>query len=155
MKVGFGYDIHKLVPGKCVILGGVEIPCSKSLLGHSDADVLIHSVCDALLGCAGSLDIGSHFPDTNKKYKGISSIIFLKEVKLMLDKAGYKIANIDVTVLTEIPRLEKYKTSIKNKIAGVLSIEESKVNIKASTNEGIGEIGNSRAVASYCVALVA
>lgn len=154
MKIGFGYDIHKLVSGKCVILGGVEIPCSKSLLGHSDGDVLIHSVCDALLGCAGSADIGTHFPDTDKKYKGVSSIIFLKEVKLMLDKAGYKISNIDATVVAEMPRLEAHKITIRNNIAGILNIKESKINIKASTNEAIGQIGKNLAIASYCVALV-
>lgn len=155
MRIGFGYDIHKLVPGGSLVLGGVEIPFNKGLLGHSDADVLIHAVCDSILGAAGQGDLGEHFPDSDSRYKDISSMSLLSKIKNnILDKKKWDIVNIDVTVVMEEPNLSKYKLDISKNIANCLKIDIESINIKATTNEGIGEVGNNDAVISFCTVLI-
>ena len=139
MRVGIGYDIHRLVKGRKLIIGGVEIPFEKGLLGHSDADVLVHSICDALLGAMGLGDIGQHFPDTDEKYKGISSMELLKKVVEKVKKGKFKIINIDANIIAEKPKLLPYIEEMKKNIRKILGKDVS-VNIKARTNEGLGEI---------------
>ncbi|MFA6621111.1 MAG: 2-C-methyl-D-erythritol 2,4-cyclodiphosphate synthase [Candidatus Caldatribacteriota bacterium] len=151
MRVGFGYDIHRLKTGNKLILGGVEIEHIKGLEGHSDADVLIHSVADALLGAAGLEDIGVHFPESDNSLKGISSLKILKKVQEMLDLKKYAIVNIDVAVVMEKPKLSPYYKRIKENISKVLRLPEDKINIKASTNEGLGFIGKEEGIAAFCV----
>ena len=154
MRIGIGYDVHRLVKGRKLILGGTEIPYSKGLLGHSDADVLIHAVCDALLGAAGLGDIGMHFPDTDPEFEGISSMTLLGSVlKLVLDN-GFSIVNIDSTILAEAPKLQPYLESMQKNIAGVLDITPHCVNVKATTTEGLGLIGEGEGVAAMSVALI-
>jgi len=154
MKIGFGYDIHKLVAGDGIILGGIKIPFNKKLYGHSDADVLTHAICDALLGAMGEQDIGVHFPDTNIAYKNISSMKLLLEIRKMLLKEGYSIVNLDTTIILEAPKLSEYKLKIKNNIAKHLDITPDDVNIKATTQEGIGWVGKGEAIVSFCVVLI-
>jgi 2-C-methyl-D-erythritol 2,4-cyclodiphosphate synthase len=137
-KVGIGYDIHRLVPGRKLILGGVEIPYTHGLDGHSDADVLLHAICDALLGALGKGDIGEYFPNTDEKYKGISSLTLLGHVCQMVESEGYKIGNIDTMILAEKPNLKEFKPKMKATIARALSISENFVSIKATTQEGVG-----------------
>ena len=133
MRVGMGYDVHRLVEGRKLILGGVEIPYEKGLLGHSDADVLIHAIMDALLGAAALGDIGKHFPDTDPQYKGISSVELLKHVAKLLDENNYVIENIDATVIAQRPKLRPYMEEMTKNIAGALGIEENRLNLKATT----------------------
>jgi len=153
-KIGIGYDIHRLAEGRKLFIGGVEIPYIKGLLGHSDADVLTHAICDALLGAVGLGDIGEHFPDTDPKYQGILSIELLKIVADLLKKRKFQVKNIDAIVIASEPVLSPFKKQIQEKLADVLKIKEGSVNIKAKTNDGIGEIGNAKAIASYAVALI-
>lgn len=142
MRVGMGYDVHKLVEGRDLILGGVNIPYEKGLLGHSDADVLLHAIMDALLGAAALGDIGKHFPDTDDRYKGISSIKLLGEVGKLLDEECYIIENIDATVIAQRPKLRDYIDTMRENIAKTLNIEVGRVNVKATTEEGLGFTGN-------------
>lgn len=142
MRVGMGYDVHKLVEGRALILGGVNIPYEKGLLGHSDADVLLHAIMDALLGAAALGDIGKHFPDTDDRYKGISSIKLLGEVGKLLDEECYIIENIDATVIAQRPKLRDYIDTMRENIAKTLNIEVRRVNVKATTEEGLGFTGN-------------
>lgn len=151
-RVGIGYDIHRLIEGRKLYLGAVEIPYIKGLLGHSDGDALIHAICDALLGALSLGDIGEHFPDTEPKYQGIASSQLLKVVKEMVDKSGYKINNLDLIVVAQEPKLLPFKKQIKEKICGLLNLNEDLVNIKAKTNEGLGAVGNKEAIATYAVA---
>lgn len=151
-KIGIGYDIHRLAEGRKLFLGGVEIPYIKGLLGHSDADALIHAVCDALLGAAGEKDIGECFPDTDSKYQNISSAELLKAVAHCVRQKGYQINNIDAVVIAQEPALSPFKKQIKESLAKILSINGDEVNIKAKTNEGLGEIGRKEAIACYAVA---
>lgn len=151
-RIGIGYDIHRLVEGRKLVLGGVEVPYVKGLLGHSDGDALLHAVCDALLGAIGEADIGEHFPDTDPKYHDISSVELLKIVADLVKKQDYKISNIDTVVIAQEPVLSPFKKQIQEKIAGVLKIKENCVNIKAKTNEGLGEIGQKQAIACYALA---
>ena len=151
---GFGYDIHRFAEGRKLILGGVEIPFGRGLQGHSDADALIHVICDALLGASGCGDIGRHFPDTDSAYKDVSSIILLKRVKIIIAEKGFSINNIDATVIMEKPKLAPYATQIVSNIAHALDITENSVNIKAKTNESIGFIGRNEGVAVFAVATV-
>ncbi len=153
-KIGIGYDIHRLAADRKLFIGGVEIPYIKGLLGHSDGDALIHAICDALLGAIGEGDIGEHFPDTDPKYHGISSLELLRIVAGLVRKQGYGICNIDTVIIAQEPRLSPFKKQIRESIAGALKIKESCVNIKAKTNEGLGEIGKKEAVASYAVAML-
>ena len=150
-RIGIGYDIHRLVEGRKLFIGGVEIPYIKGLLGHSDGDVLLHAICDALLGAIAEGDLGEHFPDTDPKYQGISSVELLKIVMDLVKKKGYGISNIDVVVVAEEPMFAPFKKQIKERIVSVLMINEESVNIKAKTNEGLGELGRKEAIAAYAV----
>ena len=154
LRVGNGYDVHKLAEGRKLILGGVEIPFEKGLLGHSDADVLVHSVMDALLGACGESDIGSHFPDDDIRYKGISSLILLAKVKNILMGKGYSIANVDSIIVAEKPKLSSYIDKMKENIAGILQFDKDCVGIKATTSEGLGFTGRGEGIAAYAVASI-
>jgi 2-C-methyl-D-erythritol 2,4-cyclodiphosphate synthase len=151
MRIGFGYDVHPLILGRKLILGGEIIPCQKGLDGHSDADVLIHSLIDALLGAAGEGDIGQHFPDNDEKYKDASSLKLLENIYEILKEKKLFVNNIDVSLVLEEPRITPFIRSMKNNITQVLNISSEKVNIKATTNEKMGFIGRREGVASYCV----
>ncbi len=151
MRIGFGYDIHRLVTGRRLVLGGIEVPAKKGLLGHSDADVLMHAIIDALLGAAGLGDIGGHFPDTDKRYKDISGRILLKRTVLLTRAKGYSIGNIDASIMMEGPKLGALKEKMAGSVAKILKISKDKVNIKAKTNEGLDSVGRGRAVAAYAV----
>lgn len=151
MRVGMGYDVHKLVEGRKLIIGGVEIPYEKGLLGHSDADVLVHAIMDALLGAAALGDIGQHFPDTDEKYKGADSIMLLKEVGKMLDKENFIIENIDATIVAQRPKMAPHIMSMRENIAGALGIQLNQVNVKATTEEGLGFTGSGEGISSQAV----
>lgn len=154
MRVGMGYDVHKLVEGRKLILGGVDIPYEKGLLGHSDADVLLHAIMDALLGAAALGDIGKHFPDTDPQYKGISSMRLLEHVGNLLEENGYVIENIDATVIAQRPKLLPYMAEMTANVAQALGIEENQVNIKATTEEGLGFTGNGEGISSQAICLL-
>ncbi len=154
MRIGSGYDVHQLVEGRAFILGGVTIPYEKGLLGHSDADVLIHAIMDALLGAAALGDIGKHFPDTAAEYKGISSIELLKRVKRLIEDKLYIIENIDATIIAQKPKLSPYLPEMVKNIAKALEIEEDRVNIKATTEEGLGFTGAGLGIAANAVCLL-
>jgi len=154
MRIGHGYDVHRLGPGRELVLGGVAIPHKNGLVGWSDADVLTHAVIDALLGAAGMGDIGAHFPPGDPQYKGISSLILLERVGRMLKEAGYKIGNIDATVVAEQPRLREHIDKMCGKIAGALACECGRVNIKASTQEELGFVGREEGMIAWAVALI-
>ena len=149
MRVGIGYDVHRLVEGRRLILGGVEVPFEKGLLGHSDGDVLLHAICDALLGAAGRGDIGRHFPDTNPEYKDISSLILLEKVKGLIKE--YRINSIDSIIVAQEPKLASYLSKMKENIVQVLKIDKSKINIKATTTEKLGSIGRGEGIAAYAM----
>jgi 2-C-methyl-D-erythritol 2,4-cyclodiphosphate synthase len=151
---GIGYDVHPLAAGRKLVLGGVRIPHSKGLKGHSDADVLLHALADALLGAAGKGDIGEHFPDTDAKYKGISSLVLLKKVCQMLESTGFKVVNVDCVLLAEEPKIAPYKAKMRTNIAGALDIEPCQVNVKATTNEGLGFIGRREGMAAYATVML-
>jgi len=153
-RVGIGYDVHALVENRKLILGGVEIPFQKGLSGWSDADVLIHAVMDALLGAATLGDIGTHFPPGEKEYEGISSLELLVRVKNLIDKKGWKIGNIDATILAEAPRLKPHIFTMTSNIAKALSLETTEINIKAGTNERLGFVGRGEGIAAQAVALL-
>jgi 2-C-methyl-D-erythritol 2,4-cyclodiphosphate synthase len=151
MRVGMGYDVHRLVEGRKLILGGVEIEYEKGLLGHSDADVLVHAIMDALLGAAALGDIGQHFPDNDAKYEGADSIMLLKEVGKMLDEKNYVIENIDATIIAQKPKMAPHILSMRENIAGALGIELNQVNVKATTEEGLGFTGSGEGISSQAV----
>ena len=150
-RVGMGYDVHKLVTGRKLILGGVEIQHDLGLLGHSDADVLLHAIKDAILGAAALGDIGRHFPDTDEVYKGISSMVLLSKVKDLILKEGYKVNNIDATIAAQQPKIAPYIKAMNENIAQTLKIEASQVNVKATTTEGLGFVGNKEGIAAYAI----
>lgn len=154
MRIGFGYDVHRLVKGRKLVLGGVEIKHTKGLDGHSDADVLLHSICDALLGAAGLRDIGHYFPNTDKKWKDVSSLILLKECGIMLKKKKLKIENIDSTLLLEEPKISPYIDKMKENIASALNINTSQVAIKSTTSEGLGFVGKKQGSSAYSICLL-
>jgi len=154
MRIGSGYDVHKLVENRDLILGGVTIPYEKGLLGHSDADVLIHAIMDALLGAAALGDIGKHFPDTDASYKGISSIELLKKVKSLIESKLYVIENIDATIIAQKPKLASYIPEMVSNIAAALELEEDRVNVKATTEEGLGFTGEGLGIASNAICLL-
>ncbi len=154
MRVGHGYDVHRLVSGRKLILGGVEIPWEMGLLGHSDADVLVHAVMDALLGAAGLWDIGHAFPDNDPAYEGIDSMILLGRVREMLEEKGYTVGNIDATVLAQRPKLAGHIPQMRRNIARVLGVEEDCINVKATTEEGLGFTGTGEGMAAHAVALL-
>lgn len=154
MKIGFGYDSHRLVPGRRLILGGVDIPHEKGLLGHSDADVLVHAICDAIIGAIGDGDIGRYFPDTDPAYEGISSLKLLRLVCVMAGEKGFVVNNIDSTVILERPRLMGHINDMELNIANALNIPAERVNVKAKTNEGMGFLGRGEGIAAFAVATV-
>ncbi len=154
MRIGSGYDVHKLTENRKLILGGVDIPYEKGLLGHSDADVLLHAVMDALLGAAALRDIGYHFPDTDDRYKGISSVVLLKETGKMIREKGFKIVNIDATIIAQRPKLKDYIEKMITNIAEALEIGASCVNVKATTEEGLGFTGQGLGIAASAVCLI-
>ena len=151
-KIGIGYDIHRLVEERKLFIGGIEIPYLKGLLGHSDGDVLLHAISDALLGAIGAEDIGEHFPDTDAKYQNISSAELLKKVAQLVKKDNFEISNIDTVVIAQEPQLSPFKKQIREMIAEILEIKKELVNVKAKTSEGLGEIGNKEAISAYAVA---
>lgn len=155
MRVGIGYDVHRLVEGRKLILGGVEIEHEVGLLGHSDADVLLHAISDALLGAASLGDIGKHFPDKDPQYKGISSLILLEHVGRLLGEHGWAVGNIDATIVAQAPKLAPHIDAMRTNIADALGIEVGQVGVKATTTEGLGFAGTKEGIASYAVALLA
>ena len=154
MRIGHGYDVHRLTEGRRLILGGVEIPHSKGLLGHSDADVLVHAVMDALLGAIGEGDIGRHFPDNDNSFKDISSLVLLERVYGILSEKGYKVSNIDCTVIAQKPKLSPYIYEMQENIARLLHIETDRVNVKATTTEKLGFEGKELGISAHAVCLV-
>lgn len=154
MRAGIGYDVHRLVYDRKLVLGGILIPFEKGLLGHSDADVLVHAICDALLGAAGLGDIGIHYPDTDPEYKDISSLKLLSMTCGMLKNKGYRINSIDSTVFAERPKIYPYREEMIANIARYAGIDERIVNIKATTTEGLGMIGKGEGIAAMCIALI-
>ena len=153
-RVGHGYDVHKLVEDRKLIIGGVEIPHYKGLLGHSDADVLAHAICDALLGAAALGDIGKHFPDSDDRYKGISSIKLLEHVGALLDENNYIIENIDATIIAQKPKMRPYIDTMRENIARTLKLDVNQVNVKATTEEGLGFTGTGEGISSQAVCLI-
>lgn len=154
MRIGQGYDVHKLAEGRKLIVGGVEIPYEKGLVGHSDADVLVHAVMDALLGAAGLGDIGEHFPDSDPAYKGVSSIQLLKKVGELLQEHCYVIENIDATIIAQKPKMASYRPQMAENIASALSLDKSRVNVKATTEEGLGFTGSGEGISSQAITLL-
>ena len=154
MRIGHGYDVHRLVEGRDLILGGVKIPYALGLLGHSDADVLLHAVSDALLGAAGLGDIGKHFPDTDPQYKGADSLKLLQIVGEKVREAGYRISNIDVTMIAQAPKLRPHIETMERNIAAALGLDASRINVKATTEERLGFTGNMEGLACHAVCLL-
>jgi 2-C-methyl-D-erythritol 2,4-cyclodiphosphate synthase len=154
MRIGTGYDVHRFAADRKLILGGVHIPAEAGLLGHSDADVLIHAICDALLGAAGLGDIGRHFPDTAPKYKGISSLLLLEEVFRLLAEGGFHVNNIDATIVAERPKMAPHITAMVANIAAAVGTDRSAVNVKATTTEGLGFTGRGEGIAAYAVCTI-
>ena len=154
MRIGSGYDVHRLGEGLPLWLGGVQVPHTHGLIGHSDADVLLHAICDALLGAAALGDIGKHFPDTDPQYKGISSLKLLAHVGRLLTERGYRIGNIDSTVVAQRPKLAPYILQMRQNIADTLGIDISQVSVKATTTEHLGFVGRQEGIAAYAVALI-
>ncbi len=154
MRIGTGYDVHRLVDGRRLIIGGVHVPYEKGLLGHSDADVLLHAICDALLGAAGLGDIGRHFPDSDQRYKGISSIKLLAEVHRLLTEKGFRVNNIDATIVAERPKMSPHIPVMISNIASALKADHAAVNVKATTTEGLGFAGEGEGIAAYAVCTI-
>lgn len=154
MRVGVGYDVHRLVEGRKLILGGVDIPYEMGLLGHSDADVLLHAIKDALLGAAGLGDIGKHFPDTDPRYQGISSLLLLEQVGTLLKEKGFRPFNIDAVIVAQRPKLAPFMEEMRQNIASTLGMKAEYVNIKATTTEGLGFTGTGEGIAAYGVATI-
>ena len=154
MRIGMGYDVHRLTENRKMIIGGVEIPYEKGLLGHSDADVLLHAVMDALLGAAALGDIGTHFPDTDERYRGISSVRLLAYVDQLLEENGYSVGNIDATIIAQRPKMAPYIPKIRENIANTLGLELNQVNIKATTEEGLGFTGSGEGISAQAVCIL-
>jgi len=154
MRIGNGYDVHELVKGRRMVVGGVTIPFDKGLLGHSDADVLVHSVCDALLGAAGLGDIGTHFPDSSPEFKDIRSIDLLVRVRCMIIEKGYCIQNVDCTIFAQAPKFIKYRPAMEQNLARAMGIESERINIKATTTEGLGMFGRGEGIGAMSIALL-
>ncbi len=151
IRVGFGYDAHRLVDGRPLILGGVQIPYERGLQGHSDADVLLHAACDALLGAAGLRDLGHHFPDTAPELEGVSSVILLRRVVSMVREAGFELHNLDSTIVAQSPKLVPYIDSMISTIGDVLGVKPQQLSVKATTTEGMGFVGTGEGIAAYAV----
>ncbi len=154
MRVGMGYDVHRLVEGRDMIIGGVKIPYEKGLLGHSDADVLLHAISDALLGAAALGDIGKHFPDSDPAYKGISSLILLEKVGQLIEEKGFLIENIDATIIAQAPKMRPHIDSMRENIANALGITVEQVNVKATTEEGLGFTGSGEGISSQAICML-
>lgn len=154
MRIGMGYDVHRLVEGRALIMGGVQIPHEKGLLGHSDADVLVHAVMDALLGAAALGDIGKHFPDTDPAYKGISSICLLEHVGRLLEENSFLIENIDATIIAQAPKMRLHIDAMRKNMADALRIDISQINVKATTEEGLGFTGNGEGISAQAICLL-
>jgi 2-C-methyl-D-erythritol 2,4-cyclodiphosphate synthase len=154
MRIGFGFDVHQLQEGRDFWLGGIQIPALKGILGHSDADVLLHAICDAILGSLALGDIGKHFPDTDQNFKGIDSKILLEKVMELIAEKGYKIGNIDTTVVCQQPKIMPYALQMQNSIANICNIEITDISIKATTNETMGFIGREEGIVAYAVVLL-
>ena len=154
MRVGMGFDVHRLVEGRALWLGGVNIPWERGLLGHSDADVAIHALCDALLGAAALRDIGYHFPDTDPRYKGIDSRLLLRHVMRLLDENGYRLGNCDITICAEQPKLNPHIPAMQQELAACMDCDPGQVSIKATTTEKLGYTGRGEGIAAYAVALI-
>jgi 2-C-methyl-D-erythritol 2,4-cyclodiphosphate synthase len=154
MRIGTGYDVHRLVAGRPLVLGGVTIPFEKGLLGHSDADVLVHAACDALLGAAGLADIGHHFPDSDARYKNIYSIELLRQTYELVRKSGYLLINMDATVFAQAPKLAPHREAMQQTMAQAMKVSADQINVKATTTEGLGEVGAGEGMAAMCVALI-
>ncbi|MCR5176723.1 MAG: 2-C-methyl-D-erythritol 2,4-cyclodiphosphate synthase [Anaerovibrio sp.] len=152
IRFGMGYDVHQLAENRKLIIGGVEIPYEKGLLGHSDADVLLHAISDALLGAAALGDIGRHFPDTDDRYKGISSLVLLEHVGKLLAEKGYAVGNVDATIVAQRPKMLPYIQEMRENIASVLRVEPDCINVKATTEEHLGFTGNGQGISAYAVA---
>jgi len=153
-RVGMGYDVHPFVENRPLILGGITIPHHHGLAGHSDADCLVHAICDALLGAVAAGDLGQHFPDTDPQYKGIASLALLQRVTEMVARKGWKITNIDATIVAQAPRLAPYRPQMEERIAAAVGVEHERVNVKATTTEGLGFAGREEGIAAYAVVLV-
>jgi len=153
-RIGIGYDIHRLSENRSLFIGGIEIPYIKGLLGHSDGDVLLHAICDALLGAASAGDIGEHFPDTDPKYGGISSAELLKTVSDLIKGQGFTLNNLDAVIIAQEPGLSPFKKAMQQRIANILGVDELLINVKAKTNNGLGELGEGKAIASYAVVII-
>lgn len=154
MRVGLGYDVHRLVEGRDLILGGVKIPYEKGLFGHSDADVLLHALADALLGAAALGDIGRHFPDTDERYRGISSLILLEKAYTLVKERGYSLGNADMVLILQKPKLKEYIPFMEENIAGALSCEKERISVKATTEEGLGFTGQGEGVSAKAIVLL-
>jgi len=154
MRIGHGYDVHRLVAGRRLILGGVDIPFETGLLGHSDADVLLHAICDAILGAIGEGDIGRHFPDTDPAFKGASSLLLLGKVMALADSRGYRTGNVDATIVAQRPKLAPYVLQMRENIAAALGCDATRVNVKATTTEELGFAGRQEGIAAYSVVLL-
>jgi 2-C-methyl-D-erythritol 2,4-cyclodiphosphate synthase len=154
MRVGQGFDVHALVPGRKLIIGGVHIPCEKGLDGHSDADVLLHALCDALLGAAAMGDIGAHFPDSDARYKDADSRVLLREVSALVQEAGYRIVNLDATIIAQAPKMAPHIDAMVNNIAADLGLSRGQINIKATTTERLGFTGRGDGIAAQAVVLL-
>ncbi len=154
MRIGHGYDVHKLVSDRDLIIGGVKIDFDLGLLGHSDADVLLHAICDALLGAAALGDIGRHFPDSDPQYKGINSILLLQRTAKLIEQSGYLVGNIDATIIAQQPKLSPYIEQMRNNIAKAIGVDVEVVNVKATTEEKLGFTGNMQGIAAHAVALI-
>jgi len=154
LRVGFGFDVHRLDEGQPFFLGGIKIPHSKGAVGHSDADVLIHTICDAILGAADLRDIGFHFPDTDGKYKGIDSKILLKDVMALVRKEGYELSNVDATIALQVPKVNPYVPEMKSVLAQTMGVTPGQISIKATTTEKLSFVGREEGVSAYAVALI-
>ncbi len=154
MRVGIGYDVHKLVKGRRLVLGGVDVPFEKGLDGHSDADVLIHAIMDALLGAAGLKDIGYQFPDSDASYKDISSLLLLQRTNQMIQTEGWRIVNVDATIIAQRPKIAPYNDQMRSNLAQIMGLSTKQVGVKATTNEGLGFTGRGEGIAAYAVALL-
>ena len=154
MRIGTGYDVHKLAEGRKLIIGGVEIPYEKGLLGHSDADVLVHAVMDALLGAAALGDIGKHFPDSDPKYKGADSLMLMREVRRILSENGFEVGNVDATIIAQAPKMSPHIDTMRRNIADALGIDVSQVSVKATTEERLGFTGRGEGISAQAVALI-
>ena len=155
MRIGQGFDVHALVPGRRLVIGGVDIPYERGLQGHSDADVLLHAICDALIGAAGLGDIGTHFPDTDARYRGADSRVLLREVRDLVESRGYRIVNVDSTVIAQAPKLAPHIPGMRENIAADLGLTSADVNVKAKTAERLGTLGRGEGIAAEAIALIA